>query len=72
MIAEGRVFDSSVPTGDVFLPGWRRVDLAARCRIRRDLTVTAAIDNLFGSRYEEVIGAPSPGVRLRGGIEAKF
>ncbi len=70
--AVGSVFDSSVPTGDVFLPGWRRVDLAARCQIRRGLTVTAAIDNLFGVRYEEAIGAPSPGVRIRGGIEARF
>lgn len=70
--AVGSVFDSSVPTGNVFLPGWRRVDLAARCHIRRGLTATAAIDNLFGARYEEAIGAPSPGVRVRGGIEARF
>jgi outer membrane cobalamin receptor len=72
VIAVGSVFDSSVPTGDVFLSGWRRVDLAARCQIRRDLIVSAAIDNLFDGRYEEAIGAPSPGVRLRGGIEVRF
>ncbi|HUL53095.1 MAG TPA: TonB-dependent receptor [Opitutaceae bacterium] len=72
MTAVGRVFDSSVPTGDVLLPGWRRVDLAARWQIRRDLTATAAIDNLLNARYEEAVGVTSPGVRLRGGLEARF
>jgi outer membrane receptor protein involved in Fe transport len=70
--AVGRVFDSSVPTGDVFLPDWRRVDLAGRYQIRRGLTLTAAVDNLFAARYEEAIGVPSPRVRIRGGIEAGF
>jgi vitamin B12 transporter len=70
--AVGRVFDSSVPTGDVFLPDWRRVDLAGQYQIRHGLTLTAAVDNLFDARFEEAIGVPSPGVRLRGGIEARF
>ena len=70
--AVDRVFDSSVPTGDVFLPSWRRADLAARWQIRRALSATAAIDNLFDVRYEEAIGVPSPGMRIRGGIEARF
>jgi iron complex outermembrane receptor protein/vitamin B12 transporter len=68
----GRVFDSSVPTGEVFLPGRRRVDLAARYQLRRALTLTAAIDNLFDARSEEAIGFRSPGVRIRGGLEVKF
>ena len=72
MTAVGRVFDSSVPTGDVFLPDWRRVDLAGRYQIRRGLTLTAAADNLFDARYEEAIGVPSPGMRLRGGRGTGF
>jgi iron complex outermembrane receptor protein/vitamin B12 transporter len=71
-MAVGRVFDSSVPTGEVFLPGRRRVDLAARYQLRRALTLTAAIDNLFDARSEEAIGFRSPGVRIRGGLEVKF
>ena len=68
----GNVFDSSVPTGDVFLPDWRRADVAGRYQIRRDLTLTVAVDNLFDTRFEEAIGVPSPGVRFRGGVEARF
>lgn len=72
VIAVGRVFDSSVPTGDVFLPERRRVDIAASYQFSRVLTLTAAVDNLFDARSEEAIGVPSPGVRLRGGLEVKF
>ncbi len=50
----GRVFDSSVPTGDVFLPSWRRVE------------------NLLNAHFEEAVGVPSPGLRVRGGVEARF
>ena len=71
-MAVGRVFDSSVPTGDRFLPGWRRVDLAARYQVRSGLALTAAIDNLLDAKYEEAVGVPSPGIRLRAGIEARF
>lgn len=70
--AMGNVFDSSMPTGDVFLPDWRRPDVAGRYQIRRDLTLTVAVDNLFDTRFEEAIGVPSPGVRFRGGVEARF
>ena len=70
--AVGRVLDSSVPTGDRFLPGWWRMDLAARYQLRRGLTLTVAGDNLLNLSYEEAIGVPSPGVRLRAGIEARF
>jgi outer membrane cobalamin receptor len=68
----GRVLDSSVPTGDRFLPGWWRMDLAARYQLRRGLTLTVAGDNLLNLSYEEAIGVPSPGIRLRAGIEARF
>ena len=72
VIATGRTFDSSVPTGNLFLPSWRRVDLAGRYRIRRGLVLIAAVDNLFDTRYVEAVGMPSPGVRIRGGIEFTF
>jgi outer membrane receptor protein involved in Fe transport len=68
----GRVFDSSIPTGDVFLPDWRRVDLAARYQFRGRVALTAAVDNLLDAKYQEAIGVRSPGFRLRGGLVAKF
>jgi outer membrane receptor protein involved in Fe transport len=70
--AVGGVFDSSVPTGDVFLPSRRRVDLAGHYQCGRGIALTVAIDNLFDARTEEAIGVPSPGLRVRGGLEARF
>jgi outer membrane cobalamin receptor len=70
--AVGSVFDSSVPTGDVFLAGWWRADFAARYQVRRGVALTAAVDNLFDAKYEEAVGVRSPGVRLRGGLDVKF
>jgi len=72
LAAVGRDFDSSVPTGDVFLPSWRRVDIAGRCQIARGISLNAAVDNLLDARYEEAVGVPSPGIRVRGGIETRF
>jgi outer membrane receptor protein involved in Fe transport len=68
----GRVFDSSVPTGDISLSDWWRTDLAFRYQIRRDLTLTAAVDNLFAARYEKAVGFRSRGVCVRTGIKAGF
>ncbi len=72
MIAVGSVLDSSVPTGDVVLPAWWRMDLAARYAVRRDVTLLLAVENLFDRKYEEAVGVPSPGARLRGGVEVRF
>ena len=70
--AVGEVFDSSVPTGDVFLPSWRRVDLAGHYQCGRGITLIAAIQNLLNAHFEEAVGVPSPGIRFRGGLEARF
>lgn len=64
--------DSSIPTGDVMLPGWARVDLAARWTIRDRWSVTAACDNLLDQAYEEVVGFTAPGRRLRLGLRVNF
>jgi outer membrane cobalamin receptor len=72
LVAVGRVLDSSVPTGDVLLPDWHRLDLSARLEVRRGVSVMAGIENVLNARYEEAVGVPSPGVRWRGGLEARF
>ncbi len=72
LVSVGGVLDSSVPTGDVVLPGWRRLDLTARYEVRRGLVLTAAAENILDAHYEEAIGVPSPGMRWRAGVEARF
>jgi outer membrane cobalamin receptor len=68
----GSVKDSSVPTGDVTLDPWGRVDLSASWRVREHLSLYLEIDNLFDSNYEEVIGLRAPGIRPRAGVRARF
>ena len=64
--------ESSIPTGDVMLPGWARVDLAAAWHLDEHWSVTLACDNLLDRRYEEAVGFSAPGRRLRVGVHAAF
>jgi vitamin B12 transporter len=68
----GSVKDSSVPTGNVTLDPWGRVDLSASWRVRKHVSLYVEIDNLFDSNYEEVIGLRAPGIRPRAGVRAQF
>jgi outer membrane cobalamin receptor len=68
----GSVKDASVPTGNVTLDPWGRVDLSASWRVREHLSLYLEIDNLFDSNYEEVIGLRAPGIRPRAGVRARF
>ena len=64
--------DSSIPTGDVMLPGWARVDLAAAWRIDEHWSLTVVCDNILDHHFEEVVGFSAPGRRLRAGLRFAF
>jgi outer membrane cobalamin receptor len=68
----GSLVDNSVPTGDVTLPGHVRADLAAHYKILPNLALQLGVDNLFNARYEDVVGFPTPGAVVRGGITASL
>jgi outer membrane cobalamin receptor len=68
----GDVPDTSVPTGDVMLASWARLDLSAAWMVHDHLSLTAAVDNALDERYEEAIGFPSPRRRLRAGLRTEF
>jgi outer membrane cobalamin receptor len=68
----GEVADSSIPTGDRDLDDYIRADLAAIWRTGDKWRYMLAIDNLFDADYEEAIGFPAPGIRLRLGARASF
>jgi outer membrane receptor protein involved in Fe transport len=61
----GEVFNSSIPTGDVTFNDYQRVDLSGAWNLRSGLRVEFAIDNLFDADYQEFVGFPAPGTRLR-------
>ena len=68
----GRMVDNSVPTGDVNLPGHSRVDLAVAYQVLPNLNLHLGVDNVFDQHYEDVVGFPTPGAIVRGGISASL
>jgi vitamin B12 transporter len=61
----GEVFNSSIPTGDMTLDDYQRVDLSGAWSLRSGLRIGFAINNLFEADYQEFVGFPAPGTRLR-------
>jgi len=68
----GETFDSSIPTGDMFLDGYNRVDVTATYSYSDNLNLLFSVDNLLDEDYAEAIGFPSPGARARVGLRYGF
>ena len=68
----GETIDSSIPTGEMFLDGYNRVDVTATFRPKSNLDVLISVDNLLDEDYAEAIGFPSPGTRTRLGIRYRY
>lgn len=62
------VFDSSIPTGNLFLPTSLRSDLAYTARLGQRARLTLALDNVFNRRNEAYVGFAAPGRRARVGL----
>jgi vitamin B12 transporter len=75
---DDRVFLPDFSSTRVKLPGYFRVDCFGSVplvRLADGGRVLAAVfrgENIFNSSYQEVAGFPSPGRRLRGGLEFSF
>lgn len=59
------VLDSSIPTGEVVLGLYRRVDISARWKLSDHWILSFAVDNLLDADYQEAVGFPAPGIRPR-------
>lgn len=68
----GKTLDSSIPTGDVTLDAYARVDVAANWTLNTIWRVFLTVDNLFDADYEEFVGFPAPGINPRLGVQARF
>ncbi len=68
----GETFDSSIPTGDIILGAYDRVDVTATFKPSRKLSVLLSVDNLLDEGYQEAIGFPSPETRARFGLRYRF
>jgi len=65
----GSTFDSSIPTGDVDLPAYTLVDLAASWRISEKLEAWLAVDNLTDEQYQQFVGFEMRGIMPRLGVK---
>ena len=65
-------FDSSIPTGDLFLDGYNRLDVTTTFSVSENLNVLLSVNNLLDDDYAEAIGFPSPGTRGRLGVRYRF
>jgi iron complex outermembrane receptor protein/vitamin B12 transporter len=64
----GSSFDSSIPTGDVELPGYTRVDVSAVWQVSPRFETYLAIDNLTDEKYQQFVGFEARGILPRAGI----
>ncbi|HSG63586.1 MAG TPA: TonB-dependent receptor, partial [Gammaproteobacteria bacterium] len=61
----GERLDAAIPTGERWLSSYSRFDLSASWQLDASRSLTLAFDNLTDERYEDAIGFPSLGARLR-------
>jgi outer membrane cobalamin receptor len=68
----GTALDSSIPTGDVHLDAYTRVDVSASWQVSPRFEAYLAIDNLTDQQYEEFVGFEARGVAPRAGVRLSF
>jgi outer membrane cobalamin receptor len=68
----GSISDSSIPTGDVTLDPYTRMDLSARWFVTPSSELYVAVQNALDERYEEFVGFDAPGILPRIGARLTF
>ncbi len=68
----GETFDSSVPTGGLWLDGYERLDATLTWRPTEHLDLLLSVDNLLDTDYEEAIGFLAPARRGRLGFRYRY
>lgn len=68
----GKSYDTSVPTGGMYLASYNRVDATATYSHSEKMQVILSVDNLLDQNYYEAIGFPSIGSRARLGLRYRF
>jgi outer membrane cobalamin receptor len=68
----GTYIDRSNPTGDIAMPGYTVVDLAWIYRLLGRYDLKLGIDNALDKNYEQFVGFPAQGRRVRMEARASF
>jgi outer membrane receptor protein involved in Fe transport len=72
VLALDKFYESSIPTGGVWLDGYSRVDTSLTWQATEALSVGLAVDNLLDKEYQEAVGFPAAGIRGRVGAKYRF
>ncbi len=65
-------YEVSIPTGGLYLDGYARLDVAVKYQATERLGIGLAVDNLLNSDYQEAVGFPTAGTRVRVNAEYQF
>jgi outer membrane cobalamin receptor len=68
----GSSLDSSIPTGDVRLDAYTRVDVSASWQASERLETYLAVENLTDQDYEQFVGNEARGILPRAGVRFSF
>lgn len=66
------VFESSIPTGDLTLDSYYRLDLSINWQYSPNWMVSGVIDNVTDENYQETVGTDSPGITARITVAAEI
>ncbi|MBN1930705.1 MAG: TonB-dependent receptor [Desulfobacterales bacterium] len=68
----GKTLDSSIPTGDLNLKEYIKLDVSAIWNLHLNWQLGLMIDNLLDEDYEEAVGFPAPGITPRISLRFRF
>jgi vitamin B12 transporter len=68
----GKREGSSVPTGQVTLDSYERLDIALSHAFNEQTTLFGAVDNVTDEDYQEAVGFPNAGTQVRFGASVAF
>lgn len=71
-LSVGEVFDSSIPTGDVNLASYNKLDMTATWSMNSMAKFSLSVDNLLNEDYEEQVGFSAAGRLTRAGVDIQF
>lgn len=67
-IYTGEFLDSSIPTGLIEMPGYRRIDMTLRWRFSSAWDAIVSVHNVLNDDFEETVGFPNGGRRIDLGV----
>ena len=65
LVYVGKRLDSSIPTGEIILPSYWRLDATFSQVLKNRYRFVFSVDNALNAHYQTAIGFPAPKRRVR-------